>query len=107
MQRHLAFKEGLTQEQIIYRWAQEDAKLYLDSMDAAVIQNYERQRRKHFEAQLSSISNVTILDSGPAYEHSFCNDCYQKAIKTIIEQYKAKSPPLEPSCTESMIYATI
>lgn len=96
MQRHLGFKEGLTQEQIIHRWAQEDARLYLDSMDATVIQNYERQRREHFEAQLAKISNVTILNPGLHYEHSFCNDCYQKVIKTIIEKYKASPLFMNP-----------
>lgn len=107
MQRHLAFKGGLTQEEIIQRWAQEDAMLYLDSMDAAVIQNYESQRRDHFKARLSSISNVTILDSGPNYEHSFCNDCYQKVVEKIIEKYKTKVPLSKPSCIESMTFATI
>lgn len=107
MQRHLALKEGLTQEQIIHRWAQEDARLYLDSIDAVVIQKYEKQRSEHFKAQLENISNVTILDSGPHYEHSFCNDCYQKVVKTIIEQYKPKPPLSTSSCTESITYATV
>ena len=76
-------------------------------MGAAVIQNYERQRREHFEALLASINNVTILDSGPNYEHSFCNNCYQKIVKNIIEKYKVKSSLLELSCAESMTYATV
>lgn len=76
-------------------------------MDVAVIQNYERQRREYFEAQLSRISNVTILDSGSNYEHSFCNDCYQKVVKALIEKYKAKSLLSELSGIESMTYATI
>jgi hypothetical protein len=63
------------------------------SEDVRVIQNFEKQRIKHYEELLEKICNVTILDSGPEYEHSFCNECYQKEVQTLIEKYKKISKP--------------
>jgi hypothetical protein len=68
----------LAQEQMVAKWAREDSILYLDTIEARVIQIFEKNRAEYFEELLEKIRNVTILDSGPEYEHSFCNDCYQK-----------------------------
>jgi hypothetical protein len=93
MQRYIAIKEGLTHEQMLEKWAREDSMLYLDTIDVRVIQNFEKQRIKYYEELLEKICNVTILDSGPEYEHSFCNECYQKKVQTLIEKYKKISKP--------------
>lgn len=94
MQRYIALKEGLTHEQMLEKWAREDSMLYLDTIDVRVIQNFEKQRIKYYEELLEKICNVTILDSGPEYEHSFCNECYQKEVQTLIEKYKKISKPI-------------
>lgn len=88
MQRYIAIKEGLTHEQMLEKWAREDSILYLDTIDNRVIQNFEKQRIKYYEELLEKICSVTILDSGPEYEHSFCNECYQKKVQTLTEKYK-------------------
>jgi hypothetical protein len=93
MQRHVALKEGLAHEQMLEKWAREDSMLYLDTIDVRVIQTFERQRIKYYEELLEKICNVTILDSGPEYEHSFCNECYQKEVQTITEKYKKMPKP--------------
>ena len=90
MRRYLGFKEGLTQERIICRWAEEEAMLYVDSTDEEVVQGYVNQRKSQLEKQLEQINNVTVVDPGPNYEHAFCNNCYQKIILDIIRKYRGK-----------------
>lgn len=66
------------------------------------------KRIAYYEELLEKISNVTILDPGPEYEHSFCNDCYQKEVKTITERYKEKnSNPMAIVSVNLMDYATV
>jgi hypothetical protein len=101
MRRYLGFKEGLTQEQIICRWAQEDAMLYVDAIDAKVIKSYEMQRRMQIKKQFEDINNVTIVDSGPNYEHSFVSDCYQRIVQAITERYRKKSGSIKNSASKS------
>ena len=107
MRRYLGLKEGFTQEQLIHRWAEEDAMLYVDSIDIHVIQSFENQRRKYFEQQLANISNVTIVDAGNILEHSFCNDCYQDIVKTIILKYRLERLAFKDVSTPLMTYATV
>jgi hypothetical protein len=78
---------------MLEKWAREDSILYLDTIDVRIIQNFEKQRIKYYEDLLEKICNVTILDSGPEYEHSFCNECYQKEVQTLIEKYRKISKP--------------
>ena len=107
MRRYLGFKEGLTQEQIINRWAEEDALLHLDTSNTEAIENYKLQQRRHIEKQLESIRNVTIINSGSDYEHSFSNACYQKVVKEIIERYREKRFLSEISSVNLMTYVTV
>ena len=88
IRRYLGFKEGLTQEQLICRWAEEDALLYVDAIDDRTVQNYVKQRKDHIKKQLEEIRNITVVESGPSYEHSFRNDSYQKALLAIVEKYR-------------------
>jgi hypothetical protein len=88
MRRYLGFTEGLTQEQLICRWAQEDALLYVDAIDDGTIQKYVNQRKAHIQKQLEEIQNITVMEPGSNYEHSFRNDTYQKALRTVIKKYR-------------------
>lgn len=88
-------------------FAREDSILYLDTIEARVIQIFEKKRVAYYEELLEKISNVTILDSGPEYEHSFCNDCYQKEVETITEKYKKSSKPKPTASINLMDYATV
>ena len=92
MRCYLGFKEGLTQEQVICRWAEEDAMLYVDSIDGKVIQSYVNQQKSRLEKQFEQINNVTVVDPESSYEHAFCNNCYQKIIQDIVRKYREKSP---------------
>ena len=107
MRRYIALKEGLTQDQMLAKWAREDTILYLDAIEVRGIQIFEKKRIAYYEELLEKISNVTILDSGPEYEHSFCNDCYQKEVETITEKYKKSSKPTPTASINLMDYATV
>ncbi len=107
MRCYLGLKEGLTQEQLICRWAEEDAMLYVDSMHIHVIEGFESQRRKYYEQQLARISNVTIVDAGNTIEHSFSNDCYQNIVKAIILKHKSDRLACKDFSASLMVYATV
>ena len=105
MKRYIGLNEGLSQDQILSKLAQEDTILYLDTTDITVIQKFENQRKKYYQEQLKIIENVTILDPGPSLEHSFCIDCYQKVIESLIEDYR--NPPIPQSPETILAYATV
>jgi hypothetical protein len=96
MKRYIGLKEGLSLDQILSKLAQEDTIFYLDTINITVIQNFENQRKKYYQEQLKIIENVTILDPGPGLEHSFCIDCYQKVIESLIEKYRNPQISLNP-----------
>lgn len=105
MKRYIGLKEGLSEEQILSRLAQDDTILYLDTTDMTVIENFENQRKKYYQEQLKIIENVTLLDPGPGFEHSFCIDCYQRVIESLIQRYRSLPVPLS---TENVLsYATV
>src|ERR1700722_1399788 len=52
MRRYIALKEGLTQEQMVAKWAREDSILYLDTIEARVIQIFEKKRVAYYEELL-------------------------------------------------------
>lgn len=68
-------------------------------------QNFENQRKKYYQEQLKIIENVTILDPGPDLEHSFCIECYQRVIESIIQEYR--NLPVSVSVENAVSYATI
>jgi len=104
MRRYLGFKEGLTQEELINRWAEEEAMLHVDSTNIEVIQSFENQSKKYFEQQMLNISNITIVDAGNSIEHSFCNDCYQNIVKMIISKHRKQHLDSSKSL---LAYATV
>lgn len=105
MKRYIGLKEGLSLDQILSKLAQEDTIFYLDTIDITVIQNFEDQRKKYYQEQLKIIENVTILDPGPGLEHSFCIDCYQKVIESLIEGYR--NPTMSVSPETILAYAIV
>ncbi|KIC73451.1 unnamed protein product [Candidatus Protochlamydia amoebophila UWE25] len=70
--------------------------------------NLRKKRIAYYEELLEKISNVTNLDPGPEYEHSFCNDYYQNEVKVITERYKEENPnPTAIVSVNLMDYATV
>lgn len=92
LQRYLGMKEGLTEDALIRRWANDDALLYLDSIDPYVFENFIKQRINHYEELMKKISNITILDSDPNsnFEHQFCSECYQVEVQKNIKKYQPR-----------------
>jgi len=90
MQIYLGNKEGKSQEQVIYQLAFQDAMLDLDSTDLKVFETYLRQRIKHYNQEIEQLANVTILDPDTdcKWKHEFKSDCYQKKVKSKIDEYQ-------------------
>ncbi len=90
MQIYLGNKEGKSQEQVIYQLAFQDAMLDLDSTDPKVFETYLRQRIKHYNQEIAQLANVTILDPDTdcKWKHEFNSDCYQKKVKSKIDEYQ-------------------
>lgn len=93
LRRYYACKEGLSDLQMIEQLSFQDATLYIDSIDAKVLKSYVEQRIRHYENELSRISNLTILDPDPGsrWKHKFSSDCYQLTVQKIIQKYRKKS----------------
>lgn len=91
LRRYEGFKEGLNQEEIIRRLAFGDAIHDLDCLDPHVLERYTQDRCKHYKNEFEKISNVTVVDSGSLWEHSFNNESYQKIVREKIEKYKKGS----------------
>ena len=91
--KYLGMKEGLSQKDIIQRWALNDALLYLDCLDSHVFDSFIKQRISHYENLMEKIRNITILDPDPNchFEHQFCSKCYQNEVKKLVNQYKDSS----------------
>ena len=90
MQIYLGNKEGKSQEQVIYQLAFQDAMLDLDSADLKVFETYLRQRINHYNQEIGHLANVTILDPDTdcKWKHEFKSDCYQKKVKSKIDEYQ-------------------
>jgi hypothetical protein len=91
LQVYIGNKEGIGQTGVIYQLALQDAMLDLDSIDIKVIDSYTKKRLKHYEAELSKISNLTILDPDPdkTWKHEFKSDCYQKIVQGLVKRYQS------------------
>jgi hypothetical protein len=68
----------------------QDAMLDLDSTDPKIFETYLRQRIKHYNQEIAQLANVTILDPDTdcKWKHEFKSDCYQKKIKSKIDEYQ-------------------
>ena len=53
-------------------------------------QKYAQDRSKYYQEEFKKISNVTVVDSGSMWEHSFKNDNYQAIVRKKIDQYRKK-----------------
>lgn len=93
IRRYEGFKEGLSLEEIISRLAFGDAIKDLDNFDARIIEKYAQDRSKYYQEEFKKISNVTVVDSGSLWEHSFNNDSYQAIVRMKIDQYRPKKEP--------------
>ena len=93
IRRYEGFKEGLSLEEIISRLAFGDAIKDLDNFDTRIIEKYAQDRSKYYQEEFKKISNVTVVDSGSMWEHSFKNDSYQAIVRTKIDQYRPKKEP--------------
>lgn len=93
IRRYEGFKEGLSLEEIISRLAFSDAIKDLDNFDARIIEKYAQDRSKYYQEEFKKINNVTVVDSGSLWEHSFNNDSYQAIVRMKIDQYRPKKEP--------------
>jgi hypothetical protein len=88
LRRYEGFKEGLSEEEIIQRLSFGDAIHDLDCLDPHILERYTQGRCKHYRSEFEKISNVTVLDSGSMWEHSFNNESYQNIVNEKIEKYR-------------------
>lgn len=90
LKRYHAYKEGLTDVQMIRQWALQDAILELDSIDSKVIKKFAEARVGHYQDMFSKINNLAILDPDPdsRWKHEFTSVCYQNAVRQIIQKYR-------------------
>jgi ribosomal protein S13 len=88
LRKYEGLKEGLNHEQIIRRLAFGDAIHDLDCLEPHVLERYTQDRCKHYRNEFEKISNVTVLDSGSMWEHSFNNESYQNIVRKKIEKYR-------------------
>lgn len=107
IRRYEGLKEGLSLEKIISRLAFSDAIQDLDSFDARIIEKYAKNRSKYYEEEFKKISNVTVVDSGSSWEHSFNNDSYQAIVQKKIDQYRAKGPKIELVNTQNLLVESL
>lgn len=89
-------KQGLTEEEIIKDLAFTDAIHDLDCIHPSILEKYMQGRQRFYRGEFEKISNVTVLDSKNALEHSFKNESYQKAVQEIITKYKENTVTLSP-----------
>ena len=90
IRRYEGLKEGLSDDEIIRRLAFGDAIQDLDCLDPYVHEGYVQERCKFYRNEFEKISNVTVVDSGSMWEHSFKNASYQDVVSTIIDKYRTK-----------------
>lgn len=88
IRRYEGLKEGLNEKEIIYNLAFGDAIKDLDCLDRHVLERYTQERCKFYRNEFDKISNVTVIDSGSMWEHSFKNESYQKFVETTVKKYR-------------------
>ena len=93
IRRYEGLKEGLSNDEIIRRLAFGDAIQELDCLDPYVHERYAQERCKFYRSEFEKISNVTVVNSGSMWEHSFKNESYQNIVLEKIEKYR-KSPTI-------------
>ena len=107
IRRYEGFKEGLNLEQIISRLAFGDAIQALDCFDAQVVEKYAQERSKYYQEEFKKISNVTVVDSGSLWEHSFNNESYQTIVRMKIDQYRIREPKTKLVNAQSLLVESL
>ena len=95
LRKYEGLKEGLNHEQIIRRLAFGDAIHDLDCLDPHVLEKYTQDRCKQYRNEFEKINNVTVLDSGSMWEHSFNNESYQAIVHSIVDKYRKNRMKVE------------
>lgn len=95
IRRYEGLKEGLSHDEIILRLAFRDAIHDLDCLNPHVQERYTQERCKFYRTEFEKISNVTVVDSGSIWEHSFNNESYQYIVNKIIERYQKNQTKVE------------
>lgn len=95
IRRYEGLKEGLNEKEIIYNLAFGDAIKDLDCLDRHVLERYTQERCKFYRNEFDKISNVTVIDSGSMWEHSFKNESYQKFVETTIKKYRESKTKID------------
>ncbi len=90
IRKYEGLKKGLTDEEIIRRLAFGDALQDLDFLDTRLIEKYTQERCKYYQAEFKKITNITVVESGSMWEHSFNNGSYQACVQAVIEKYRSK-----------------
>ncbi len=103
IRRYEGFKEGLNLEQIISRLSFDDAISDLDCFDARVVERYTYERSKYYQKEFKKISNLTVLDSGSLWEHSFNNKSYQAVVRMKIDQYRTSDAKANSLHSQSIL----
>ncbi len=91
IRRYEGLKEGLTHDEIIRRLAFGDAIQDLDCLDPHVHERYAQERCKFYRNEFEKIRNVTVVNPGSVWEHSFRNESYQNIVLEKIEKYRKSS----------------
>lgn len=60
-------------------------------IDSHVHERYTQERCKFYRSEFEKISNVTVVDPGSMWEHSFKNESYQNIVLEKIEKYRKSS----------------
>ena len=93
LKRYYGNKSGLSEQQVIYQLAFEDAILELDTLNTKTLEMYTKSRERYYEQEFSKINHITILDPDPGStrKHEFISDCYQDKVKELIKKKPRKS----------------
>jgi hypothetical protein len=93
LKRYYGMKSGLAESQIIRQLAVQDVMLDLDTLNMEVFETYASHRNKYYEQEFDTLRNVTVLDPGNRWEHSFSNSCYQNVVSEIVTKYRSTIKP--------------
>lgn len=90
LRRYYAYKDGLTDSQMMQLWASQEAIFQLDSIDPKVVKKYTEEKIRQYQDEFRRINNLTILDPDPKsrWNHEFFSDSFQMAIQEIVQRYR-------------------
>jgi len=88
LKKYEGCREELTEEEIIWRSALEDAFHDLDTLDVDTLKKYAQGRCTYYRTKFEEIRNITVVPAESLWEHSFKNESYQAVVKAIIKKYR-------------------